>query len=212
MRLGFLILIFIALTSCGEVPRLGPATEDALASASQDDCGFVQNSYGQRVSWKSQTPISLVFHPSFPQEFKNVFKKAATHWEDASGKSLFKYVEGTTANNRESQKDGVNVVSWMDSWDTAKANQQAVTSLFWYGNKIQESDINVNGKNFAFYVDDYPGNREVHLESLFVHEIGHVLGLKHRSDVTTVMWSILSAAVKRDTLTEADRITLKCEY
>ena len=212
MHLRLLLFSLFLLTACEKLPLLGPPNEEYLATASQEDCGYVQNSYGQRVSWKGQLPIVLTFHPSFPSEFKPILKKAAAHWEAAVGRSLFKYVEGTSAISRESKRDGVNVVAWMDSWAEDKANQQALTSLYWFGNLIQDTDLNVNGKNFTFYIDNYGSSREIHLESLFIHEVGHILGLKHRSDVTTVMWSILNGAVKRDVLTEADKAALKCEY
>ncbi len=212
MRLRFILFVLCLLTACEKLPLIGPPTDEYLATASQEDCGYVQNSYGQRVSWKGQTPIVLTFHPSFPTEFKSILKKAGQHWEDVAGRTLFQYVDGTSATPKETARDGKNVVAWMDSWDQTKSNQQALTSLYWKGNLIQDTDLAINGKNFTFYIDNYDDTREVHLESLFVHEMGHILGLKHRSDVTTVMWAILNGAVKREVLTQADQAALKCEY
>lgn len=210
-KLLFLISAAIALVSCQQGPSLGPGDDDHLASAAETDCGFIQNSYGQRVSWKLNIPVVLQLHSEYPPEYDEVIKRAAQHWNDAAGMTLFRF-DRTGANlGPEVTRNATNTVHWMKTWPEAQKTLQAVTNLYWRGNQIYESDIAVDHKYFNFFVDKATTPYDVHLESLMIHELGHVLGLKHRT-VPSVMWSTLNGAVKRDSLTAADRETIKCEY
>ena len=56
------------------------------------------------------------------------------------------------------------------------------------------------------------GNRDVHLESLLIHELGHVLGLKHKDSGDSVMATYLSSLTMRNDIPEKDIDDLKCEY
>ena len=52
----------------------------------------------------------------------------------------------------------------------------------------------------------------IHLESLVVHELGHVLGLDHNPDSNSVMQERLSAETERDEIGESDYDNIICEY
>lgn len=205
-------LTLLALCSCQQGPTLGPGDEDHLASAAQADCGFVQNAYGQRISWKNNIPVNIEIHKDYPPEHEEVLRRAAQHWNDAAGMTLFNFVRSGNILSEKATKDTVNTVHWMREWSENQKNLQALTNLYWRTNQLYESDIAVNNKNFNFFNDTATTPYDVHLESLLIHELGHVLGLKHRSTVPSVMWAVLNGAVKRDTLTNADRETIKCEY
>lgn len=206
------ILVFLGLVACEKGPSLGPGDEDSLASAAQADCGFVQNSYGQRVSWKANIPVVLQLHKSYPEEFVETLKQAAQHWNDAAGMTLFRFERNDDLTSDSIQKDKINSLHWMKTWSDSQKNQQAVTTIYWLGNKLYESDIAIDNKHFNFYVEQPAAPSEVHLESLLVHELGHALGLDHRKTVPSVMWPILNGASVRVDLTGADRETIKCEY
>lgn len=210
------ILIFIlglTLSACqqGDGPSLGPGDQEHLASAAETDCGFVQNIYGQRVSWKGNIPLRLEIHPSFPTEYEGLLKKAAQHWNDAAGMTLIQFVHGESSLNT-AAIDSVNRIHWMKDWPETQKGLQALTYLRWTKNQLYEADITINNKHFNFFIDNPTTSYDVHLESLLIHELGHALGLKHRSTVPSVMWAVLNGAIIRDTLTQADRDTLKCEY
>lgn len=205
-------LMVLTLCSCQKGPTLGPGTDDFLATAAEADCGFVQNSYGQRVSWKKNIPVTLKTHKNYPPEYLEVLNKAAQHWNQAAGMTVLRVVAADANLSDKPLRDTTNSVHWMQEWPEAQKNQQALTNLYWRQNQLYEADIAIDHKYFNFYVDTTNTIFDVHLESLLIHEMGHVLGLKHRSTLPSVMWSVLSGAVKRDTLSAADRETIKCEY
>lgn len=214
MRIFFFAL-FVALicSSCNQLPHLGPGNENELASAAEDDCGYVQNSYGQRVSWKSSLPIHLHLSADFPTDYEQPLRDAAKLWEDAAGKTLFVIDRLAFGQNTSpSAYDGSNVIYWMTDWDNTQEDLQAVTSLHWYGNGITDADMRVDAKYFNYFVTFPNSTGDIHMESLLLHELGHVLGLKHKTVSPTVMWATLRGATVRETLSATDLASLKCEY
>ena len=55
-------------------------------------------------------------------------------------------------------------------------------------------------------------DRFIHLESLIIHELGHVLGLKHNSDRESVMQKSLSGRTERNVIGDSDSKNVRCEY
>lgn len=192
--------LFLTFMACG------PKHKD------EPDCGFVQNVYGERISWKTTEPITFYVHESFPQEMRPALESAFKVWEKSLNRVVFKIAEYDYKGSLPPRQDGVNVIYWMDGWEKEKAAEQARTSVFWVGDQIKEADIRINAKNFSFYVDEPKNEKDVHLESLFVHELGHVLGLKHRDDAPSIMATYLASETVRDKLTDIDKQNLTCEY
>lgn len=177
----------------------------------QDDCGFVQNVYGQRISWKTEAPISLYVHESFPDNMLPALQAAMDNWAKVLGRPVFRIVQ-TKYQSLGPAQDGVSVIYWMDTWEEKKATEQARTSVYWQGDQITEADIRINHKNFQFFTQ-LPGKLgEVHLESLLIHELGHVFGLKHKDDSGSVMGTYLASQTVRTKVAAADLKDLKCEY
>lgn len=204
-------LLALTFLSCSKFPQLGPATDNELASAAEDDCGYVQNAYGQRVSWKGNLPIHLYLDANFPAQYEQPLKDAAKQWEDAAGMSLFTIDRLGTVSTPNSN-DSTNVVYWMTDWDDSQKDLQAVTSVHWYRNNLTDTDMKVDARYFRYFVDTPTSTADIHMESLFVHELGHVLGMKHKTVSPTVMWATLRGATIRETLSATDITSLKCEY
>lgn len=207
--IGFVFGSILALTACAPQRFLSALSTQP---ASQETCGFVQNVYGERISWKGKTPITLAIHESIPAEDYPAVEEALKIWETAAGKKLFDVVTWGQRGPLNPRQDGENVIYLLDTWEANKPQEQARTSVYWVGDQIREADIRLNGKDFSFYVDEPTTTRQVHLTSLLVHELGHVLGLKHQDQSVSVMATYLASNTVRDTVSPSDLQSVRCEY
>lgn len=212
--LAFLPFVLFGLQACG--PRY----------IEQPDCGFLQNVYGERISWKNNAPVPLYVHSSVPSQYYAAIQSAISKWEGSSGRPLFRIAGWGVQGPLEPRQDGMNVIYWMNTWEAEKSNEQGRTSVYWVGDQIREADIRINAvraepsgayTGFSFYLDQPSGpySREVHFESLMIHELGHVLGLKHQDQESSVMGTYLAANTIRPSdgrIPTADLEALKCEY
>jgi len=90
---------------------------------------------------------------------------------------------------------------------------KAMSSLTWNNSQLVEADVKIDAQYYSYYVTSPTSQLDVHLESLFVHELGHVLGLKHvNSSTSSVMLQVLDFLLKRELPTAADQANLKWEY
>lgn len=193
----------------------------ACAPKSQDDCGFVQNVYGERISWKGQIPIKLQLHKSVPDEYAGAIQAAARSWNEAAGKTVFQVSEEKVGDGVGPTRDRRNVIYYMSTWEPDRLSEQAKTSVHWVGDQIQEADIRINAAKvqstsgvsqvFNFYWSGH-GSSGVNMEALILHELGHVLGMKHKDGAGSVMATYLASNTDRTRLASADTSALQCEY
>lgn len=185
--------------------------------APEAPCHFQQNSYQQRVSWAWKTPIVMYTNDSVSDEQVQAFEKAIVIWNDtviAEGfkrGALFRYGGKTNAPSG-FKKDGKNVVSMVAGWP-GKGTEQAETEINWADDRIFEADMRINTtKPLSTSDDGEPGKYD--LVALFVHELGHVLGLIHidTADYTTMSTTLGANNVERRNIGEIEIEALKCEY
>lgn len=199
--LAFIFLIAFGLQACAPKP--------------QEDCGFVQNSYHERISWRNQIPVRMYIHESVSDDNMAAIVSAAKVWQDATGKPLFEIVtDHKIAGPINSKKDAQNVIYYMNPWNGDPA-EQAVTSIRSVGNQITDADIRINGQ-YSYYWNppgtfrNYYGS--INIEALMIHELGHVLGLAHKDIAGSVMNPRLPNNTDRVTIIDTDKISLRCEY
>jgi hypothetical protein len=207
--IGFLCGVVLALSACAPQKFLSALNPQYTA---QEPCGFVQNVYGERISWKGKLPIQLQIHESVPAEYYPAVEETLRSWEAATGKKIFEVVSWGSRGPNQPRQDGVNTIYYLNTWEDAKSLEQARTSVYWIGDQIREADIRLNAKDFTFYVDTSDRQRSVHMASLLIHEFGHVLGLKHQDGVASVMGTYLSSNTVRSSISETDMASIRCEY
>ena len=176
----------------------------------QDSCNFVENSDQQRVSWGSRVPVILYIDGSVPTQYYGAIQNAADTWNKALGRELIK-IGGLTASNGPAQ-DGTNIIYFLDTWESDRSNEQARTTVYWSSNRIYEADIRVNQKDFDFFWGDDPVANRVDVQSLVLHEMGHLLGLAHDTTPKSVMAASLPSAYLRRDLSTVNVSSISCEY
>lgn len=195
----------------------------ACAPKSQEDCGFVQNVYGERISWKSDVPVTMYLHESVPDSMVPAIRSAAATWARTAGRDIIKIVEyPREIGPLNPHKDGRNIIYFMNTWELNRASEQGRTSVYWIGDLIKEADIRLNAADFSFYWNastlttaakpERRSSSPVNIEALVLHEMGHVLGLKHKDNDGSVMATYLSSGDDRVNLAGTDSTSLQCEY
>lgn len=203
-------ICLLTLSACDKV--LGPGNETELASEAESSCGFVQNSYGQRVSWQNPE-INLLIDPDFSTDMESALKDAIAVLETALQRKLFSFEKWSSASALVPRLDGKNGIFIVKDWPNNSSKTQAVTNLYYTGKSVTEADIKINTRHYEYFFNPESNHKsQVHLSSLFLHELGHALGLQHSSQLPTVMWPILEYDLVRLKLSEKDQENLKCEY
>jgi hypothetical protein len=183
--------------------------------SSTDDCGFVENIYNKRLSWKGELPIKLSIHESVPKNMIPAIERAISTWKTSTGVRLFEIVQVGKAGSKDlgKIKDGTNTIYWYGKgeWKGDK-DDQAKTVISWVGDKIDEANILINGDSVSFYTDVATGLKQVDLQSVMLHELGHVLGLKHNDSRPGIMATYLKENSERRQILTADLDSVRCEY
>ena len=180
----------------------------------QDSCNFVLNGEQQRVSWKGKLPIKLVLNSSVPPEAYAAINRAIAEYKDklGHGKDIF-VITSRNAGDLDPRQDGTSEIYWFKTWDPARPTEQARTTVYWSGNQIFEADMRINGSpTFKFNYDPTTSFSDLDLDSLVLHELGHVLGLAHNPAAGSVMNVTLDDGQDRRDIGPVDEASLRCEY
>lgn len=211
------IFIFMTFVAAGLLSSCTPKP--------QNDCGFVQNVYGQRISWKNRSPIKISINNSVPKELRAAIYRAAATWDSQIGKKVFEISEDSSQTISSPSRDQKNAIYFLPDWESDRTSEQGRTSVYWAGDEIQEADIRINSADFSYYDQNSQvliGSTRLKqqgrtpsdgysFEALILHEMGHLLGLKHREG-SSVMATHLAAFSNRVQLAAADQEAVLCEY
>jgi hypothetical protein len=193
-----LVSIAAALNACAQKP------------APEQSCNFVQNGDQQRVSWGGSVPVNVYIDDSVEARFYPDIMAAAKQWNEKIGHEVLRIALANSV-GRPAQ-DGANIIYQMSSWEYDRRNEQARTTVYWAGDRIREADIRINNAYFSFSTSDLLIANRVDMQSLMVHELGHVLGLAHTNVAGSVMAKTLPSATPRRELSATDLKSIRCEY
>lgn len=200
-------LILISLFAAGALMQAC-----AKRPSAEKPCAFVQNSYGQRVSWVYQTPIVLYVHSGVPSEAVREIRMAMDQWNKVLGSVVLTY-GGVVNSPAEASQDRANVIFWRTTWEDKMYFEQGRTTIHFVNKNILDADIQINAKDFVYSFSDSGTEGTVDFQSLILHELGHVLGLAHAPpEVASVMQKDLAMNNLRRTPQKTDIDSLKCEY
>jgi hypothetical protein len=175
--------------------------------AKEPSCGFIMNG-GLRVAWHNRFPLIIRLHTSVPVEAVPAIVRAMETWNTALRYPALILGEARQSGPTGFVYDGVPVIDWA----ATKAMEQGVTHVRYSGSTLYDGDVTVDNQNHVWSYGGVPPAGMVDLESLMVHELGHVLGLTHNPSRESVMYLELPMAVIRRVLHSADISNLLCEY
>jgi hypothetical protein len=207
----FLSSVLVAISGCkkGQAFRIGD--QDLFAFGAQDSCHFARNSVGVRISWKGSMPVNMIIHNSVPNKYDADIISAANRWNAAIGRTLINVARDNSYSDGPGN-DKKNVIYWSTTWDSSNTKEQARTSTHTDLSRIVDADIKINASSFNYSLTAQAlGTSAVNLESLLLHEMGHVLGLQHFEN-NGVMSPYLAGGKIRFDFSNEELSELSCEY
>ena len=205
-----LITLSFALFSCKKGQTFKFGSQDLFAFGAQDSCHFNRNNLGIRISWKNATPVQMYIHKSVPEKYDKDIISAAEKWNSVLQKNLLNVRRDNSIENTPG-RDGLNLIYWFTAWD-GSTKEQARTSTAVDLSKIIDADIKINAQNFAYSLTSQGEvSGSINLESLLIHEFGHVIGLTHFEE-DGVMLAQLASAKIRIQPSDYEQKEVGCEY
>lgn len=168
----------------------------------------------QRVTWGKNLPVKLYVHSSVPTNAYPALTAAINEYNTELGRTMFQVEAWGVGGPLSPQKDGYSTIYWYTTWSGDPPNEEGVTEIYWAGHNLYQADIIIDAYNFTYNytMDSSIPNNNIDLASVFLHELGHVLGLAHVPNSFAVMYAILNFGQIRRLLTPIDINNLKCGY
>jgi predicted Zn-dependent protease len=164
--------------------------------------------YGEAVH-QYYRPVVLILSTSVPDKYVPAITRAVNRY-NAISMNLF-MIASVPTSSAQPAIDRLNVIYWYTSAWPSISSQQALTRSQGANSMQIDADILINNQYMQFYVDTYEYGM-YHLESIMIHELGHVLGIVHSNEFNSVMYPYLDIGQERVNFTQQDINAIKCYY
>jgi hypothetical protein len=137
-------------------------------------------------------------------------RNAILVWNTANSQNNLNILTSSTATVSYTQGDGISDIIFADPLGICKGTCLAATLTGYYNSgqqgtcgslgvvAITDSDISFNLKNkFQTVAEGGSCSREIYLESVVTHEIGHLIGLAHSSSSAALMYPSVTYCVNK---------------
>lgn len=174
---------------------------------------------------QSAVPLALKISSSFSAQEKTLLESMETEWNQAGALSNFFAAPSAAVPDKNYATMGAyydnefgiyKVASWYpEIGNTALAVTQFYAARRNIGTaseylEIVHADILVNSSNFTFGTA-FEANK-YDLPSVILHELGHVLGLRHESTTSSIMYPYLGTGTIHRLVNDFDKTTLQDLY
>ena len=217
----FLIMFFllVSLSSCGidsKIKKLINPTMDWQNSRGRLDNNLTTIRWPERF-----LPVVIIAPLSMRSELELSLKNVCVSWNNSSSRILLTYQfedYSPEVMDKSSLTDGKLRIYFQHDWRLLSIDPASLATTFisGYGNAIQEGDIVFN-MNYDFHFTELSNDEisfnEYDIETILLHEIGHLIGLDHvDNDQTSVMNSYLMSGQVKRTPGAGDVKTISYKY
>jgi hypothetical protein len=193
---GGVMAAFVNFVACGSQLYKVSMKDDTSPTTSADNQDPADPSFGLHApdGWK-ELPIHFVVAQDISQAQLRGLTHAMNTWETAVGRKLFVFEgveKGVTGDSfsdlYSSLNDGINGYYLDDNWEKTGKPQVVLATTIWDNEPtdakaIRTADIRFNAKFYligdSFDLTPVDKREVVDMETLALHELGHMLGLSH---------------------------------